>query len=140
MAGNEKAALSELPDIPIDEAKEILDSIDKHAVNQTADRDAEWLPTDEEFNRYSAKRRERQRKKVCKQLWDLVVINWNGGMAPCCQVYLKKQHFAHSFPEDFRAFWNGPEYVAARKLFGPERPAQKLGIVCEKCVELGNLV
>jgi len=99
-----------------------------------------WIPHDTTFNRY--KRKKHAKRKVCKSLWDSVVVSWQGWLAPCCRVYKGTHHFAQGFPDDFPAVWNGPEYVAARKLFthGNSPDAKEMDLVCVRCQAAGNIL
>ncbi|MBM4079323.1 MAG: radical SAM protein [Planctomycetes bacterium] len=102
----------------------------------------EWLPENQQFNRYSPEKIRRKVARGCKHLWDRVVINWDGSVSPCCQIYEPKYYFAPKFEGDFRAIWNGPPYVAARRLFGrggSELTAKGPEVVCKKCIEMGTL-
>ncbi len=106
---------------------------------EAAKADDRWIPKNEAFNRYKPRKR---RREICKSLWDRVVISWRGWVAPCCQVFKSEHHFAQGFPDDFWSVWNGPEYVAARKLFGPDggAEAEKLNLVCVPCKAAGNII
>ncbi len=116
-----------------------LSEFDKKSSAAIAEKDAQWIPKDESYNRYRPKKR---RRKVCKSLWDRVIVSWQGWIAPCCQVYKSEHHFAQGFPDDFKAVWNGPEYVAARQLFGPDGSpeAQEMRLVCVRCQAAGNII
>lgn len=105
-----------------------------------ASKDNYWIPHNAAFNRY--KNKKRAKHKVCKSLWDCVVVSWQGWVAPCCQVYKGVHHFASGFPNDFLAVWNGPEYVAARKLFadGNNSDAKEMDLVCLRCQAAGNIL
>ncbi len=50
-------------------------------------------------------------------LWDRTVINMDGSVTPCCQLYLPTHAFAGRFDAAFANIWNGPQYVAARRTF-----------------------
>ena len=114
-----------------------LSEFDSKASGDVA-QDGEWVSDDERYNRYAKKRK----RVACKSLWDRTIILWNGAISPCCQVFKAKHNFVQEFPEDFMAFWNGPEYVAARKIFTDEgnADARKLKLVCVGCAAAGNIL
>lgn len=109
-----------------------------HPAAQVASEQSDWIPQDARYNRYSKNRG----KVVCESLWNRTVITWQGAVAPCCQVFKPSHNFSDNFSDDFRSFWNGPEYVAARKLFTKEGSpeAKKLNLVCVRCLKAGNIL
>ena len=115
-----------------------LTEFDTESSAQVAAKQTEWMPEDLRYNRYAKKRK----KLACKSLWDRTIVTWQGAVAPCCQVFEPSHSFAATFPDDFRAFWNGPEYVAARKLFTQEgsAEAEELNLVCVRCAAAGNIL
>jgi len=117
-----------------------LSEFDTESGADIASKDNDWIPHDAAFNRY--KNKKRAKHKVCKSLWECVVVSWQGWVAPCCQVYKGVHHFARGFPDDFLSVWNGPEYVAARKLFadGNNSDAKEMDLVCLRCQAAGNIL
>ena len=99
---------------------------------------ADWLPQDKSYNRYASKKAH----PVCKSLWCRTVVNWSGAVSPCCQIFECEDHFALEWPDDFWALWNGPDYVAARRIFGPEgnHEARARKLICVPCAAAGNVV
>jgi MoaA/NifB/PqqE/SkfB family radical SAM enzyme len=69
---------------------------------------------------------------LCCQLWRTIVLNSDGGIAPCCLLYFKDDDFAHiSCIEN-----TSPRYIEARKMF--DKPAagelaSNLQHPCLKC-------
>ena len=117
-----------------------LSEFDTESGAEIASKDNDWIPHDTAFNRY--KKKKRRKHDACKSLWDRVVVSWQGWIAPCCQVYKDVHHFYRGFPDDFWSVWNGPEYVAARKLFadGNNPEAKELDLVCLRCQAVGNIL
>ena len=117
-----------------------LTDFDTESGANIASKDDCWIPHDTTFNRY--KKKKYAKRKVCKSLWDSVVVSWQGWLAPCCRVYKGAHHFAQGVPDDFRAVWNGPEYVAARRLFadGNSPDAEEMDLVCVRCQAAGNIL
>jgi radical SAM protein with 4Fe4S-binding SPASM domain len=50
---------------------------------------------------------------VCPAAWYLVVIYWNGDIAPCC--VWNSEPFGNIYRDDLLAVWNSPRYVAFRE-------------------------
>lgn len=57
----------------------------------------------------------------CFWLWRSLVINWDGGVAPCCIPFDGKDDFGNLETEPFAAIWNNPCFVSSRKAFGNAR-------------------
>ena len=113
---------------------------DSDSVKDKIEERKEWLPDETEFNRYK-KRDEKRRKKpgkkrVCKDLWQRVFINWNGAVYPCCNICAQDDLFTTSYDVPFREIWNGRKYTAARRLFREEKV--DMDFVCKRCYEAGN--
>jgi len=114
-----------------------LDEFDTKSIAEAAKLDDRWLPEQDDMNRYSTEKP----KSICGQLWNTIVVNFNGAVSPCCQAYKDSQQFAESFDVAFDRIWNCPDYVAARDMFisGEVSPhASKL--VCNSCRSLGNVL
>ncbi len=75
---------------------------------------------------------------VCWRLWRSAVVNWDGGLAPCCYLTDKAQDFGDASTTTLKKIWNGPAYTTARGLFKKgETPKQYVG--CLDCsVYLGS--
>jgi MoaA/NifB/PqqE/SkfB family radical SAM enzyme len=114
-----------------------LDNFDTESIAEAAKRDDRWLPAEKDMNRYTTEKP----KSICSQLWNTVVVNFDGSITPCCQVYKDSQRFSESFDGQFEAVWNGPSYVAAREMFiSGEVSPQAAGLVCNACRTLGNVL
>lgn len=115
-----------------------LTDFDKRSSAKVASEQPEWIPDDERYRRYSKK----SKRTRCRSLWTRAVVTWQGAIAPCCQVFESSHNFAAALPEDFRAFWNGPEFVAARKIFSDEGNADALALklICVRCAAAGNIL
>ena len=57
----------------------------------------EWLPANEHYSAYFSdmKRRKKVLKNNCSSLWTRSVINWDGNIFPCCNVYGEKWSLAN---------------------------------------------
>ena len=114
-----------------------LDEFDQRSLSEVAAVDQEWLPEPGQLNRYSTERT----RLACDQLWNSIVINFDGSVAPCCQIYKESQCFAESFDGEFQKIWNGPDYVAVREMFASGKVSQEAAdSVCHACRRLGNVL
>ncbi|MCP4378679.1 MAG: radical SAM protein [bacterium] len=114
-----------------------LDKFDTKSIAEMARLDDRWLPDQNGMNRYATAKP----KSVCSPLWNTVVVNFNGAIGPCCQVFKDSQLFSDGFDGQFDRIWNGPSYVAAREMFvSGEVSAQAAGLVCNACRSLGNVL
>ena len=75
---------------------------------------------------------------VCWRLWRSAVVNWDGGLAPCCYLTDKKQDFGAASKTPEKEIWNGAAYTTARGLFKKgDTPKEWVG--CLDCsVYLGS--
>jgi organic radical activating enzyme len=55
--------------------------------------------------------------KICHQLWNMAVLNSDGGIAPCCYLFFKSDDFGVYNHELFRQVRNNQLFVTARQLF-----------------------
>jgi MoaA/NifB/PqqE/SkfB family radical SAM enzyme len=111
--------------------------VTKQSVADLVQADQQWLPETERLNRYKRE----PKRTFCRQLWDRTVINMDGSVTPCCQLYLPSHAFVGQFDAEFGRIWNGPQYVAARTMFKTGRiPPEAAGLVCAPCMQLGNVL
>jgi MoaA/NifB/PqqE/SkfB family radical SAM enzyme len=102
------------------------------------DQRREWLPTDSENSLYEYDDRNGdntiENVWTCSDLWEGMVINWDGGVAPCCWLHDAKYDFANVLDQPITDIWNSDVYVTARRMFardgaqaGPKR------VICTTC-------
>jgi len=78
--------------------------------------------------------------KFCSQLWRTIVLNSDGGIAPCCFLYFKEDDFAEynqSNSVNIRDITSNPKYLAARRMFKNSAVSElpkNLQHPCLKCV------
>lgn len=113
-----------------------LEDFDKQSASNLADNDEDWLPRDDRLNRY----KKGKRANLCRRLWEQTVVNFDGSISPCCQVFKPEHSFADRFDQDFRKIWNGANYQAARRLFLAQNADPKANqLVCAQCMRFGNI-
>ncbi len=69
---------------------------------------------------------------TCFYLYRSVTINPDGGLAPCCIVYGKKNDFGDLNLHNIHNIWNNSKYHSARSLFKKKGKASEY-TVCENC-------
>ena len=71
----------------------------------------EYLRKDPFFKPYS------ENGQVCWRLWRSAVVNWDGGLAPCCYLTDKTQDFGDLNQSSVKDVWNNTKYTTARGLY-----------------------
>jgi len=74
----------------------------------------------------------------CWRLWRSAVVNWDGGLAPCCYLTDKSEDFGETTENSLKEIWNNDSYTTARGLFQENRTPEKW-VGCMSCsVYLGS--
>ena len=96
----------------------------------------EWLPRDERYSAYGSilKRRKKALNNDCSSLWTRSVINWDGSIFPCCNVYGEKWGFGNALEEGFSAIWNNDAYRSSREIVANGKITKKKTI-CHICAK-----
>ena len=96
----------------------------------------DWLPHDERYSAYdnTLKRRKEALKNDCSSLWTRAVMNWDGTIFPCCNVYEKKWGFGNALKEGFTTIWNNDDYRSSRERVANGKIAMKKTI-CHICAQ-----
>lgn len=106
---------------------------DSHSIVKFAD----WLPADSMYSLFDYKTKTRKHNiKRCNYLWTSCVVNYDGGVVPCCSIFDQKYDFGNLFQSAFQHIWNGPKYVAARRLIGRGAKSREF-VVCVNCAKFG---
>jgi MoaA/NifB/PqqE/SkfB family radical SAM enzyme len=80
------------------------------------------------------------RGNLCSQLWSTIVLNSDGGIAPCCFLYFRDDDFAEfsqSNNFNIKDIMSNQKYVAARRMFKDSAVGalpKELQHPCLKCV------
>ena len=61
----------------------------------------------------------------CWRLWRSAVVNWDGGLAPCCYLTDKSEDFGDVNANSIKEIWNAQDYSTARGLFQEGYSPQK---------------
>ena len=74
----------------------------------------------------------------CWRLWRSAVVNWDGGLAPCCYLTDKSEDFGEVTKSSIKDIWNNENYTTARGLFEDDYTPEKW-VGCVTCsVYLGS--
>ncbi len=74
----------------------------------------------------------------CWRLWRSAVVNWDGGVAPCCYLTDKAEDFGEVTVNSLSEIWNNEDYTTARGLFKSNYTPEKW-VGCMSCsVYLGS--
>ena len=68
----------------------------------------------------------------CWRLWRSAVVNWDGGLAPCCYLTDKSEDFGDVNANSIKEIWNAEDYSTARGLFQDGYSPQKW-VGCMTC-------
>lgn len=107
----------------------------------TADRPAvarEWFPTTVAGREFAPEGVEQtfgqaNKPSPCFYLYRSMVVNPDGGVAPCCVVDKKHGDFGQLPSDNIHEFWNNDYYQSGRALFSPEDAPRQVGTICDGC-------
>jgi len=101
--------------------------------------DEKWLPLNKSLvyktyqgglaSSFSAKDNE---KKQCHWPWSGIVINWDGGVNPCCIIDDPNSDFENLNNKSIKEIWNSEEYISSRSEFADGNEITKKTI-CNVC-------
>jgi MoaA/NifB/PqqE/SkfB family radical SAM enzyme len=106
------------------------DTVDRAAVA------SQWYPLTIEGREYSPDVEQQfgqaHKPSPCFYLYRTMVVNPDGGIAPCCVVDKKSSDFGR-LPADVAALWNNDKYLSARALFSPVEAPNPQPTICDGC-------
>jgi hypothetical protein len=73
--------------------------------------------------------------KFCHQLWNMLVLNSDGGIMPCCYLFFKRDDFGDYAQDRVVQVRNNPLFVTARKLFNASEVADLPGTMQHPCLK-----
>ena len=111
--------------------------IDKIQYNPNMDKN--WLPINKDLiyrtyddgNAPSNSANEHE-QKPCHWPWSGMVINWDGGVNPCCIIDDPKSDFGNINSKSIDEIWNSQEYISSRSEFGDKNEINSKTI-CNIC-------
>ena len=111
--------------------------IDK--IQHNPNMDEKWLPTNKEliYKTYdggiaSSNSAKDNENKQCHWPWSSMVINYDGGVNPCCIIDDPNSDFANFNLNSVKEIWNSKEYISSRSEFGDKSEITKKTI-CNVC-------
>jgi radical SAM protein with 4Fe4S-binding SPASM domain len=125
-----------------------VDKISTGTIQVNPNESMDWLPENDRYvyPTYSKTKASltvlpSKTKKQCHWLWSGLVINFDGGISPCCIVEDEKADFGNVFDEDVLDIWNNNKYQTARSEFVSECQDDNLTIcnVCKNNTHDSNL-
>lgn len=96
----------------------------------------DWLPKNEQYSAYSSNLRKKKKSLIndCSSLWTRSVMNWDGSIYPCCNVYGEKWTFGNALEEGFSAVWNNDAYRSSRQRIAAGKVVKEK-TVCHICAK-----
>lgn len=95
-----------------------------------------WFPTSVQGREYSPEVEQQfgqaNKPSPCFYLYRSMVVNTDGGVAPCCVVYKKDSDFAQ-LPANPMEVWNNEKFQSARSLFSPQNAPEYVETICDGC-------
>lgn len=90
---------------------------------ENPDQVARWLPTIPKYNPYY-KMKKLENTWDCRDLWETMVINWDGGVSPCCWPHNAQHDFDNIFEKTVAEIWKGKKFTSARRQIGKKKRNQ----------------
>lgn len=102
--------------------------------------DDSWLPQGKKYRKTSLYNPERL--KNCQRPWSHLNVRADGGVAPCCYEFFKKDDFGTLGTDRFADIWNNPLFQESRKLihqYGSSKGKQldDSSLICHGCLKSG---
>ena len=93
-----------------------------------------WLPEDPSKSAYDYAPATLENRWECHELWESMVINWDGGVTPCCWLHDPQFDFADASQQTVQEIWHGPSYVSARRVVGKrQKQTDDVLTICHSC-------
>ena len=111
--------------------------IDK--IQHNPNMDEKWLPKNKDliYKTYdggsaSSNSAKDNEIKQCHWPWSSMVINYDGGVNPCCIIDDPNSDFSNLKSHSIREVWNNEEYISSRSEFGDKSQITK-PTICNVC-------
>jgi radical SAM protein with 4Fe4S-binding SPASM domain len=78
-----------------------------------------YIPTNNNYSRYSIDSSnvlsKTQSKTGCDFIWNELVVNWDGGVVPCCFDMNNRHVFGNVFDNPVKSVWDSSKYTQFRR-------------------------
>lgn len=115
-----------------------VDVVKVDKIQHNPNMDEKWLPKNKDLiyrsyggNAHSNSAIENEITQ-CFWPWSGIVINWDGGVNPCCIIDDKNSDFSNANKYSIKEIWNSPEYISSRSEFGNRNEITK-PTICNIC-------
>ena len=121
------------------EKKKNVDVVKIDKIQHNPNMDEKWLPTNKDliYKTYeggtaSSNSAKDNESKQCHWPWSSMVINYDGGVNPCCIIDDPNSDFANFKSSSIKDIWNNKEYISSRSEFADKSEITKKTI-CNVC-------
>ncbi len=95
---------------------------------------SKWAPRDPRLVHALTHDRKSFVDRHCAFLWVSVSVYGDGAIAPCCETTSRRDDLGNVFRQEFGDIWNGPAYVAARRVaLGLAQGPGEEAMACHGC-------
>lgn len=105
--------------------------------SRSVTKEYDFLPGDKNYRLYN-KKAPRSTTRSCFWPWEIVTIEPDGNIQPCCVYEDPKFDFGNIFTTPFGKIWNGEKYIMARKAI-KKNLKNNTDTICGLCVASGYL-
>lgn len=99
----------------------------------------DWLPLNPDLSVYD-KDLNKSFSDFCNWPWELICIQPEGNISPCCAVYSQKYDFGNVLNASFTKIWNGKKYRDARKIIKTNNLNNDPNMPCNYCIKRGGFL
>jgi MoaA/NifB/PqqE/SkfB family radical SAM enzyme len=95
----------------------------------------QWVPANAAYSAYTQSSGKLENTWSCHDLWESMVMNWDGGTAPCCWLHDPQYDFANVSGQSVRETWNNPGYVSAHRVIRRRKDrSHDVPTICRQCL------
>jgi MoaA/NifB/PqqE/SkfB family radical SAM enzyme len=92
----------------------------------------EWIPSDPGHTVYGNALVNRWH---CHDLWETLVVNWDGGVSPCCWIHRATHDLGNVLVQPFPSVWNSSFFQSARRaVAGRKKKGMEPKTICHACL------
>jgi MoaA/NifB/PqqE/SkfB family radical SAM enzyme len=110
-----------------------MESLAYNAADKKREELEDYLPRDHRYHLYGSNKGAFRKVVSCPFLWNQIAVRSDGGIAPCCGSYHRKDDFGSLSSSDIMSVWNNERYQRARKSLRT-RGWFKSHTICDQCI------